>query len=610
MHQEISLHGHIDDTIEFMATAAAKDAFQRCFYESDGSTLRFFSPGNELVLTAEGVTHRGNGGSCCEYMFGVEQPLADLAKSDVTNRLVMYGTSFQETGALQFSDRTEGFHRYERIFFEGHAVCNYFFFVTGSFPGSLREQQEGILRQLGKVLKRSPAAGLGNDLAFSDEIFSLLGHKTSLYLIRLIHKKHRQYLDSFSRLYEEYKSIPDQEFEKLQQLADELDIDRYQQERIRIDVMYRHPDNRRIVDEYKNILIDCHVKGSIDRQENARLTRLKTLSVRNKIPAALFYTLDDMLKPDKLIEQSENGYLAEARQILDGIFLHEYQVETELNAEDIIKLLEGKRLATENRDHAFEQLLLETGKICDEKIRDGGDIRLLENFSQIITYFDRYDNVTAHLSELAFMENIVLGEEAIRSLLGNRKEFDQLSDKLFNLLFLKGIMQNPYLGRFGGKKIQFLSQGLLDIEKGSQTVQAVAQGIKSISEEERLYRILIKHIKEHIRSYYSRYNTKAEQDELRTEISVTLMEKGVITSELPANLFRDAILNIKKEAMYLHSLLPRIIAENNAALREDFLNNSGLDRFYLEELEREYFENNDLSLEELYNIRKGLSDDE
>jgi len=610
MHQEISLHGHIDETIEFMATAAAQDAFQRCFYESDGNTLRFFSPGNELVLTPEGVTHRGNGGSCCEYMFGVEQPLADLAKSEVTNRLVMYGTSFQENGSLQFSDRTEGFHRYERIFFEGHAVCNYFFFVTGSFPGSLREQQEGILRQLGKVLKRTQAAGLGNDLALSEEIFSLLGHKSSLYLIRLIHKKHRRYLDAFSALYEEYKSIPDQAFEKLQYLADELDIDRYQQERIRIDVMYRHPDNRRIVDEYKNILIDCHVKGSIDRQENARLTRLKTLSVRNKIPAALFYTLDDMLKPDKLIEQSEHGYLAEARQILDGIFLHEYQVETELNAEDIIKLLEGKRLATENRDHAFEQLLLETGKICDEKIRDGGDIRLLENFSQIITYFDRYDNVTAHLSELAFMENIILSEEAIRSLLGNRKEFDQLSDKLFNVLFLEGIMQNPYLGRFGGKKIQFLAQGLLDIEKGSQTVQAVAQGIKSISEEERLYRILIKHIKEHIRNYYSRYNTKAEQDDLRTEISVTLMEKGVLTAELPANLFRDAILNIKKEAMYLHSLLPRIIAEKNSALREDFLNNSGLDRFYLEELEREYFENNDLSLEDLYSIRKGLSDDD
>ena len=62
--------------------------------------------------------------------------------------------------------------------------------------------------------------------------------------------------------------------------------------------------------------------------------------------------------------------------------------------------------------------------------------------------------------------------------------------------------------------------------------------------------------------------------------------------------------------MYLHSLLPRIITERNTALREDFLSNSGLDRFYLEELEREYFENNELPLEDLYSIRKGRSEDD
>ncbi|HEY5973378.1 MAG TPA: hypothetical protein VIU41_01430, partial [Geobacteraceae bacterium] len=59
--------------------------------------------------------------------------------------------------------------------------------------------------------------------------------------------------------------------------------------------------------------------------------------------------------------------------------------------------------------------------------------------------------------------------------------------------------------------------------------------------------------------------------------------------------------------IYLHNLLPQIIAEKNTALREDFLENSGLDRFYVEDLEREYFELNDLPLEDLYKIRKGLN---
>ena len=42
-------------------------------------------------------------------------------------------------------------------------------------------------------------------------------------------------------------------------------------------------------------------------------------------------------------------------------------------------------------------------------------------------------------------------------------------------------------------------------------------------------------------------------------------------------------------------------------LREDFLENSGLDRFYVEELEREFYELNDLNMEELYQIRKGFN---
>ena len=50
MHQEIRLHGHLDDTIEYFAVMAARDAYSRYFFESTGDALRFFSPGNELVL--------------------------------------------------------------------------------------------------------------------------------------------------------------------------------------------------------------------------------------------------------------------------------------------------------------------------------------------------------------------------------------------------------------------------------------------------------------------------------------------------------------------------------------------------------------------------------
>ena len=606
MHQEIRLHGHIDDTIEYFATLAARDAYRSCFYQSGADTLRLFSPGSEFVLDPAGISHRGNGGSFCEYMFGVDQPLADLAKPEVCNRLVLYGATSQDDGSLLFTGHTEGQRSYERIFFEGNAVVNYFFFLTGSVTGTLKEQQEEILRLLGRLLKRSPNVGAGEDVALVDELFGLLGHRSTLCLVKLIHKKHRNYHDAFRDRYLVNKTISETDSRQLQKLAEALGVDRYQQERIRIDVMYKHPDNRRIVDEYQQILLGCSRQGRIGQLENARLTRLKTLSVRNKIPDALFYTLDQLLKRDTLVDLEEQDYLAETRQILEGIFLRERLIEAELDRDDLVKLLDAKRRASENRDHTFVHILLETGKACDEKVRDGAGIALLESFSRIVTYFDRYDNTSANISQLAFMENVRLREPTIRSLLGDKMAFDALDPKLFERLFFADLLANKYLGRFGRQKILCLQRGLAAIEKGRMKVGELTQELNAVAERESLYALLLAHVKERIRNFYSRYNTRAEQEALLEEVGEELRHKGMLPGAIPRELFREVVVNIKKEAVYLHNLLPNIVAHRDVALREDFLDNGGLDRFYVEELEREYFELNNIDIDDLNLIRKGL----
>jgi uncharacterized protein (TIGR04442 family) len=606
MHQEIRLHGHVNDVIEYYATAASRDVFRCCFYEPAGERMRFFSPGNEFVLNPQGITHRGNGGSFCQYMFGVDLPLPDLAKEEVRNRLILYGATMCEGGTLLFSDRTEGELSYERIFLEGNAICNYFFYLNGSVSGPLHMQQEELLRLLGKVLKRTSAVGESDETELVGELLDWLGHKSSLYLIKLVHKRHKTYHDSFHELYSAGKVIPETSFQALEKMAKEYGIDRYQQERIRIDVMYNHRDNRRVVDEYKKILIDCHRKGEMSQLENARLTRLKTLSVRNKIPSALFLTLDEMLRHDKLADAHEQDYLAESRQILAGIFLRERKIEECLEAEDMVKLLHAKRRASESRDRTFEEILLETGKACDEKIRDGADLSLLEGFSAIVTYFDRYDNASSNINHLAFMENVRLSEDLIRSLLGNKKAFDELAGGLFDQLFFSGVLENKYLGSFGRRKVATLREGLRAVEQGTMTVQTVLEGLQALNHAESLYGLILMHVKDRIRNFYSRYNTRTEQESLRLEVEEELRHRGLLGDPIPQILFRDVVVNIKKEAVYLHNLLPRIISERDLALREDFLDNSGLDRFYVEELEREYFELNHLDLENLYQIRKGL----
>ncbi len=118
---------------------------------------------------------------------------------------------------------------------------------------------------------------------------------------------------------------------------------------------------------------------------------------------------------------------------------------------------------------------------------------------------------------------------------------------------------------------------------------------------------MLEHVRERIRNFYSKYATKADQDALKREVCEELHHKKLLDGQIPDRLFDETILAIKKEAIYLHNLLPTIISQKDISLREDFLENSGLDRFYVEELEREYYELNDLNMEELYQIRKGLN---
>ena len=614
MFKDIRLHGYANDQIEFYAITAGSDAYNRYFFHTDNadsSEIRFFSPGNEFIIGRDGISHRGNGGSFCEYMFGVDQPIADLAKEDVSNRLIVYGTHYNHrTGSLRFSDRTDGYHSYDKIFFDGNAVFNYFFCLTGAdFSGALAQQQERIVKVLGKALKRSMAVGEEHDNLIIEEILDIVNDPgVQLFLFKLINTRHREYSEAFRTLYFRNKKINDADFHMLAALAEKYGIDRYQQERMRIDVMYKHPDNRRIVDEYKNILIACNRKGEINKLENARLTRLKTLSVRNKIPGALFYTLDEMLKKDKkLVDLEESNYISETRQILEGMFLSERHIESVIDAEDMLKLLYAKKQAAENRDHAFEEMLLDASKACDEKIRDGADISILEGYSYIITYFDRYDATSSAINQLAFMENAKISEEMIRSLLGNKSAFDMLAPDLFHKLFLAGLMEDKYLGMYGRKKVTTLATGLKLIEENRFTTAGLLEQLLQIDGDERLYLTLLEHVKDRIRNFYSKYATKADQDALKKELTEELTNKKILSGEIPDHLFREAILTIKKEAVYIHNLLPQIIAEKNSGLREDFLENSGLDRFYVEELEREFFELNGLNLEELYQIRKGLN---
>ncbi|MDD2539823.1 MAG: TIGR04442 family protein [Desulfuromonadaceae bacterium] len=612
MYKDIRLHGLMGEQTEYFAMVAGNDAYQRYFFNivQEEDQLRIFSPGNEMILSPGGISYQGNGGNFCEYMFGVDQPTSDLAKPEIINRLVMYGVHSDEDGTVRFSDRTSGSETYDTIFFEGNAVCNYFFFVHSNLLSrKLKNQQEELVKRIGKSIKRSEAVGDERDDILISELYPLLKDESSqLFVIKLINRHHREYRDLFRSFYFKNKKISDEDFSRLVAVATKHKIDRYQQERIRIDAMYRSPANKRIVDEYRNILLTCNAKNEISNLDNARLTRLKTLSVRNKIPGALFYTLDEMLKKGRNLEDDhEPDYIAATREILEGIFFREINIESRIDRNDMLKLIQGKKKAMDNRDHAYDQLMLDASKECDEKIRDGADSSLLDGFSYVITYLDRFDTVSNLISQLAFMETVRINEEMLRGLLEHKAAFDNLHENCFQELFIRELFTNAYLGNFGRRKVKTLMDGLAAIEAGKSSIEGLHRQLTDIDQEERIAIILLEHVRDRIRNFYSKFTTKADQEALRREIVEELKTKKRISTDIPDHLFNETIFTIKKEAIYLHSLLPQIIAERNVGLREDFLANSGLDRFYVEELEREYYEKNGLDITELYQIRKGLS---
>jgi uncharacterized protein (TIGR04442 family) len=606
MIHEIKLHGKANEKLDYYVTITGVELSSRYCYECLPEGDRFFSGGNEFIIQRDGVRYMGTGGSVCEYMFGVDLPLKDLLRKDVSNRLVMYGAYYDKADNITFTNNTGGRESFDQVFLTGNAVSNYFFFIHSSQKSDIRDQQRELLKSIGKQVKRSDMVGVNDDSRLCREIFESLGDaKALVFLFRLVNRHNEEYFRTFNRLYNEQKAIASGGTNELEELAKKHNIIPYQQERIKIDGMYKLPENKKIVDEYKDILIAVSEKGDVNPSELAKLSRLRTLSLRLNIPHMLFDTLDELLLKDmNIVEVEEPDYIRDTRAIFEGLFFRADKIRAHLSPEDLIKLLKAKQKSTMNRDPAFESLLLDTVRACDEHARDSDDMTVMESMSHILTYFDRYDSTATTINNLAFMENAVLSEDHIRSLSGNKEIFDRIDPDLFRELFFESILGNRYLTRYGRKKVEILSRGLLEIKAGNTTYRDAAISLSNINEVDKLYTSIHRYIKDRFKSIYAELNTKDDQEIFIQDLNREIQAKGIVTIPIPHSVFEEIILDIRKESFYLNNLLPHIIVSRDNQVREDFLLNSGLDRFYVEELERDYFDMNKIEQNILEEIRK------
>ena len=550
--------------------------------------------------------HRGIGGSFCEYMFGVEKPVKDLEKGDILNRLIMFGAFLDDREQVVFTNNTEGVETFYRLFLQGHAVANYYFLVSAEFEGEYRKRQKQILKTVGKFLKRTDLLTDTTDTELLSSFCAELREKKSIvFIFKLIHRANQEYFNAFRNLYSKNRDLTPEAKAYLAEIALKNGIDSYQEERIKIDVMYKHPENRLVVDEYRDILIQGLSRDTLHASEHARLNRLRTLSIRNNIPVVLFDTLDDLLLKDKQVQETgEQEYLKDSRAILENLFFKDPSLKQHIIKEDIVRLIKAKHMAYSQNDRGFEQVLLDIGRACDELSRETDDFHIFEEFSAIVTYFDRYDNVHALLSQLAFMKNVEFREASLRSLIGNKKEFDKLDTGLFRAVFIKDLLENKYITNYGKHKIKIIVQGIDNIHQGDASLKEVIAELKSVTDEERLYHETHAALRDRMRSFFPGLEMKAVREKIRADIISELALKG-IKVKISAKLFEKVFMDLRKESVYVNQILPVIVQNMDSAFREDFLENSGLDRFYVESLEKEFFEEKGLDMVVLELIREG-----
>jgi uncharacterized protein (TIGR04442 family) len=191
------------------------------------------------------------------------------------------------------------------------------------------------------------------------------------------------------------------------------------------------------------------------------------------------------------------------------------------------------------------------------------------------------------------MDDVELSQEQVRSLLGNMQVFEKLRRGLFQQLFIDPVVNNDYALAYGKKKLYALTLGLISIENNEESIAGVVESVASLNRHERAYFAAYKLARRRMANFYLELNTAEGRETFRREIRAEIThdpELRELQDYMTERLLEEVITKIRLEAFYINQLLPRIVEEQDSRLRNDFLSNSGLDRFQVEELESEYFE--------------------
>jgi uncharacterized protein (TIGR04442 family) len=277
----------------------------------------------------------------------------------------------------------------------------------------------------------------------------------------------------------------------------------------------------------------------------------------------------------------------QTRQALASYFMFATADGSDVPDSTIIATLRARKDALTANNQRFEQLLLDIGKYCDERL----DMNTLagqtgrKNFHHLIDVVHRMEEASQRINKMVFFARGIPDNETLAICIECWHELNLLKPGLFKELLLDDLFSNNLIGRMGRKRLKSLLEGLETASLVGNSPDSLRSRMVRVEQEEQLLVSIVTSIQEAIGTRHGLLAGDGEREVIKRLVAIELRHKRILNGEIPENLFDVGLRLAKSSLMYMNTLLPIIARQGDSALREEFIRDSGLDRLLVEELE-------------------------
>jgi uncharacterized protein (TIGR04442 family) len=253
----------------------------------------------------------------------------------------------------------------------------------------------------------------------------------------------------------------------------------------------------------------------------------------------------------------------------------------------ILLTLLAKKESISQNNHRFEQLMLDIGKYCDEKL-DNSSIAgktAKKNLLRLVDILQRMEQAAELINKLVFFAHGIPDSETLKVLSASWSELNGVRPGLFRELLLDDLLGSDLPGRMGLKRLNSLLEGLESLSQGTGTIRDIQHRLERVEREEQMLVKVVTIIQDAIGTSYGTVAGGGERDTIKRIVSIELRHQRVLNGDIPDKLFDFGLRLAKSSLIYMNTLLRIIVSQGDTNLREEFIRDSGLDRLFVEELE-------------------------